>query len=327
MIESAQQPAVRFTVFTPTYNRASTMHRVYESLQKQTFRSFEWLIVDDGSTDDTEGLVSAWQKTAAFPIRYVTQPNQGKHIAFNRGVAEARGELFLTLDSDDACVPSALERFNSYWDTIPEGEKDRYSAVTCLCVDENGRLVGDRFPRDVTDSDSLEIRYRYHVRGEKWGFHRTAVLRQYPFPNKPHYIPESLVWTRIARRYKTRFVNEPLRVYFNDQPSLSTEKAWRMARGVRLLHLTALNEEVDYFRYAPVQFLRSAVHYVRFSRHAGVGLREQFADLNNALARALWVLALPLGLAVYLRDEKAQPRSAARTDKTRSTGPAFERRT
>lgn len=156
-----------FTVFTPTYNRAHTLHRVYESLALQTLRNFEWLIVDDGSTDNTKELVDKWQNQAGSPIRYIRQDRQGKHVAFNRGVREAYGELFLTLDSDDACVPGALERFKYHWDAIPADKRRAFSAVTVLCKDHHGKPVGTRFPCDPTDSDSLEIRYKYKVKSEK----------------------------------------------------------------------------------------------------------------------------------------------------------------
>src|SRR6266705_680676 len=146
-----------FTVFTPTYNHAYTLHRVYESLCVQTYRNFEWLVVDDGSSDDTRKLIDTWEQQARFPLRYIYQPNQGKHVAFNRGVREARGELFLCLDSDDGCVPKALERLKYHWDQIPFSQRHRFSAVTALCIDELGGLHGSRFPQDITDSDSLEI--------------------------------------------------------------------------------------------------------------------------------------------------------------------------
>src|SRR5260221_4826788 len=146
-----------FTVFTPTFNRCSTLNRAYETLRLQTFRDFEWLIVDDGSTDGTRELVEKWRAISEFPIRYIYQENQGKPTAFNHGVREAQGELFLTLDSDDACVPQALERFKYHWDGISLAEKDKFSAVTVLCKDQDGRLVGEKFPRDVLDSDSIEL--------------------------------------------------------------------------------------------------------------------------------------------------------------------------
>ena len=112
MINQTKSPY--FTVFTPTFNRAYTLQGVYESLAMQTFRDFEWIIVDDGSTDNTENLISEWKKEANFVIRYYYQTNQGKHIASNKGVKEAQGELFLFLDSDDRCVPQTLEVFKKY---------------------------------------------------------------------------------------------------------------------------------------------------------------------------------------------------------------------
>ena len=141
-----QQMRHVFTVFTATFNRARVLHRVYDSLRAQTFRDFEWLVVDDGSTDGTGALVAAWRAEADFPIRYRYQENRGKHVACNRAVAEARGRFFLTLDSDDACVPQALARLNRHWEEIPEREQPGFSAVTVLCMDVAGRIVGDRFP-------------------------------------------------------------------------------------------------------------------------------------------------------------------------------------
>lgn len=295
----------KFTVFTPTYNRAHTLLRVYESLKAQTYRDFEWLIVDDGSTDNTHGLVERWRKEAEFPIRYFYQDNSGKHVAFNRGVREARGELFLSMDSDDACVAEALERFKYHWDTIPKDQKEKFTGVTCLCRDQGGRIVGTRFPLDPTDSDSLEIRYRFKVKGEKWGFHRTDVLRQFPFLQgiRRTYIPEGLVWSKIAREYKTRFVNEALRIYWIGQPSMvHHQKPTKNAAGRRIYHLSVLNEELDWFRFAPLSFVRSAINYSRFSFHLGVAVGEQLNALNTLLARALWSIALPCGFVVYLRD-------------------------
>jgi len=295
-----------FTVFTPTYNRAHTLHRVRDSLVLQTYRNFEWLIVDDGSTDDTEMLVRQWSAHSDFAIRYVKQPNRGKHVAFNRGVREARGELFLPLDSDDACVPNALERFVHHWNDIPAERRSAFSAVTALCMDEHGKVVGRRFPRDVTDSDSLEMRYRFKITCEKWGFHRTDVLRQYPFPEdiRARWVPEAVVWSRIARQYKTRFVNELLRIYIADQPSLMRcDTPATDAAATRFAQLMILNHELDFFWYQPLGFWITAARYARLSRHARTPLLEQVRDLTSPLARFLWLLGLAPGRALYYRDE------------------------
>lgn len=301
----------KFTVFTPTFNRARTLGHVYESLKAQTFHNFEWLIVDDGSTDNTRELLAQWRQKSDFPIRYVYQENSGKHVAFNLAAREAQGELFLVLDSDDTCVPEALARFKFHWDSIPDYQREEFSGVTALCADQHGKVVGDEFPQDVTDSDSLEITYRFKVRGEKWGFLRTEVLRRYPFPvleKQCPYVPEGVIWAAIARRYKTRFVNEVLRIYWSDgSPASDQLTRWQLSRrayGHLLWDLSVMNEQIDWFRYAPLQFMRSAAGYVRYSYHTGVGVFRQVKQLNNLLAKALWLMMWPVGLLIYLADRR-----------------------
>lgn len=298
-----------FTVFTPTYNRAGTLPRVYESLKAQTFHDFEWLIVDDGSIDNTCEIVGRWQAEADFPIRYIYQVNQGKPTAFNRGVQEAAGQLFLTLDSDDSCLPQALERLRYYWDSIPENEKPQFSAVTALCKNQHGEIEGDKFARDVLDSDSVEMFMKYRPRGEKWGFQRTDVLRQYPFPVTPgaNFVPESVVWLALSRRYKTRFVNEALRIYHirdGAQDHLSSLNA-KVLWGRAFFYRQVLNDFVDWALKAPISFLRCAVNFSRYSFGLGKGPLSQFRELNNARARALLGGSLPVGYLMYLRDRKA----------------------
>src|SRR5579884_1059571 len=135
--------ALRFTVLTATYNRAYCLPRVYQSLCAQTFRDFEWVIVDDGSTDGTKELVASW-KSSFFPIRYFWKPNAGKHTAINLGVLQAKGELTLILDSDDPCIPTALERFDFHWRQIPNPEK--FANLSCLCARPDGSIVGKPYP-------------------------------------------------------------------------------------------------------------------------------------------------------------------------------------
>ena len=304
-------PTYTFTVFTPTYNRAHTLHRVHDSLVVQTDRDFEWLIVDDGSTDGTEALVRDWQRQASFPIRYLTQPHAGKHVAVNLGVREARGELFLTVDSDDALVPHALERYRHHWQSIPESIRGRFSAVTALVADENGRLIGSRFPHDPTDASALEIRFRYKVTGDKAGFQRTALLRETPLPEVPGYsglVPESLVWNAIARRYKERFVNEVLKVAWLGDPGdrLSNPAAdpARIAPGVLLGYEQLLGEDIRWARYAPIEFLVEAARYSRMAFHAGRSVRAQWRAVHSDTGRILWLAALPIGWTVYALERR-----------------------
>src|SRR5579863_3361604 len=298
-----------FTVFTPTYNRADTLPRVYESLKAQTFRDFEWLIVDDGSTDDTREIVAKWQAEADFPIRYIYQPNQGKPTATNRGVREAAGELFLTLDSDDSCMPQALERLKFHWDSIPESQRPQFSAVTALCKNQHGEIEGDKFARDILDSDSVEMFMRYRPRGEKWGFQRTDVMREFPFPIMPgtNFVPESVVWLALSRRYKTRFVNEALRVYNirdgaeDHLSSLNAKVVW----GRAFFYRQVLNDFVDWLLRAPVSLFRCAINFSRYSFGLGKGPFSQFKELRNVRAKALVGSSMPVGFLMYLRDRRA----------------------
>jgi glycosyltransferase involved in cell wall biosynthesis len=301
-----------FTVFTPTYNRASVLYRPYRALCAQTFRDFEWLIVDDGSTDGTQMLVDEWRHQAQVKIRYEYQPNQGKHAACNRAVDLADGEFFLPLDSDDACVPTALERLKHYWDSIPPGIRAEFSGVCALCVDQYGKIVGDRFPCDVLDSNSLEVVFRYGIKGEKWGFHRTAIMRKFRFPiiENASFIPESLVWFATARQYKERYINEVLRVYWIE-PSGSTEQltarfdALKHSPGRHLYYKMLLNEYPDWVCRAPLQFSRIAANYIRMALHLGHGFRNQIADIHPWVSKALCMTALPVGIILYLSDKYA----------------------
>ncbi len=298
----------RFTVFTPTYNRVHTLPRVYESLKRQTFRNFEWLVVDDGSTDNTHELVENWQKENLFPIRYFWQENAHKKTAHNRGIQEAQGELFLPLDSDDEALPAALEILNRHWCAIPDLERGMFSAVTGLCVDTEGRIVGSRFPADVLDSDSLKIRYHYHVTGEKWGFQRTDILREFPFPSDiSGHVPEGVVWSAIARQYKARFVNQALRIYHTEDDSLSNSAvvvhgAAKNAEGHALSAREVLCNEFIWFFYNPKWFLKMAANYTRFHIHLQKTKPGKHWPLRGFVPCLLVALMYPFGRLLYWLD-------------------------
>lgn len=299
--------APMFTVLTPTFNRAHTLARVWDSLRAQTFDGFEWVVVDDGSTDGTADLVALWASEATFPIRYLRQDNSGKHVALNRGIDASEGELIVILDSDDGCVPAALERFAFHWRSIPQARRDRFYAVVCHCADPDGRRIGDPFPADVLDARGLDARYLWKTRGEKWGAVRADLLRARPFPDQPRrtYLPESIVWDRLGQAYLARFVNEALRIYHYEpgEGSLGTSgDPARHAWGSMLQHRIVVDEHLEYFRAAPLTFLAAAVHYVRFSRHAGIGGKEQRSALTRRGAKALWWVAAPAGWAAWAID-------------------------
>jgi glycosyltransferase involved in cell wall biosynthesis len=294
-----------FTVFTPTYNRAHTLHRVYCSLRRQTFKDFEWLIVDDGSTDDTYQLVSRWIREAPFDIRYLRQANSGKHVAINRGVEQARGELFVIADSDDSFLSAALERFNFHWNAIPRRIRHQFYAVACHCLDEQGHPVGKRFPFDPTDSNSEEMQFRYKIADEKWGVQRTDVLKQYPFPEiKTTCLPESYIWNRIAKKYKARFVNEYLRIYHQDAGNRIMQQSIMEMADRRFFYADSMNlSSSEWFKFDPVRFIKTGVQYVRLCFLSNDGLVDQWKRLCCTVAKCIWFISICPGFVLRMIDE------------------------
>lgn len=304
----------KFTVFTPTYNRAHTLPRVYESLRQQSFRSFEWLIVDDGSTDGTAELVARWQKDSSFDIRYYWQENGGKHTATNEALTRARGEWFASIDSDDELTPGALEALDEVWARVAAEDQPEIAGIWGLCVDETGQLVGDPFPDAPRPTSYSEMRHRFRVTGEKWSAHRLDILRRFPYPKADgNYVPEALIYMMIDNRYRSIFVNEPIRVYWsaaprNDQMSV----VWRptiAARGHALWHGYVLSAQLRWFRFDPIWFFKSMVHYPRFSFHAGDGIVTQFRGVHGVVGKAMWLVGAPVGAMVYLRDRRSSRRT------------------
>jgi glycosyltransferase involved in cell wall biosynthesis len=296
-----------FTVFTATYNRRHTLLRLFESLDTQTLRDFEWLVVDDGSTDGTGELMRVLEQRASFPLRYYYQSNGGKHVASNLAVDLAAGELFATLDSDDALAPRALERLAGHWRAIPEDRRHGFSGVNCLCcTGKDGVVIGDAFPAGpgsdgVLDSDPISM-MRFRLAGDKWGFHRADIMRKFRFPEfaGETYIPDGLLWQRIGSQYRIRYVNEPLRVlYFDEQDCMSkrnVELRSRNPRGSQLLYL-------EQSRFAPTVGLKSRalINYIRFSLHGGLSI-----DLTPST-----VALFPAGVTMWLRDRRALKRGLA----------------
>jgi glycosyltransferase involved in cell wall biosynthesis len=280
---------------------------MYESLAAQTLRDFEWLVIDNESDDGTETLVESWVREATFPIRYFRQQNRGLQVSWRRALDEARGELFLLTRAADAIKPYTLERLLAVWLQIPEGERAGFSAVSGLAEDEHGNLIGTPFPRSPLDSDSLELLYRYKVKGDKFGFQRTDLLRRHPVPiveGYSGYMPDSLVWDAIARTYRTRYVNERLRIYFQDQTSsLSRPTNPRDNAIGGFLHAEAtLNDAIRWLPHAPYEFWRRAVKYAWAGFHTGRSAAEQWRRLTNRRARLLWLSAVVPGWLIYAAD-------------------------
>lgn len=201
------------TVFTPTYNRAYILGNLYHSLQRQTCMDFEWLIVDDGSADDTKALVASWQgEENPFPIRYVYQENGGKCRAINRGLKEADGRLFFTVDSDDYLTDDAIEKVIQWDGELPaDGHFCGYAGNMGTAP---GVTTNRLFPGDYLDGTALN---RYdRVDGERAFVFYTEIHRKYLYPEFPgeKFLTEAVTWDSMAHDgYKMRFYNDIIRIW------------------------------------------------------------------------------------------------------------------
>lgn len=198
------------TVFTPTYNRSYIIDELYKSLLSQTDKDFEWLVVDDGSSDDTENYFSKLTATETpFPVRYFKQKNGGKHRAINRGVNEAEGDLFFIVDSDDILAPAAIETVKKYVASL-NGNAE-FAGVAGLRAHRSAKIIGGNGDgKSYIDATNLE-RKKKNLLGDKAEVYFTEILRRYPFPefDNETFLTEEVVWNKIAYDgYKLRWFSE-----------------------------------------------------------------------------------------------------------------------
>ncbi len=186
------------TVFTPTYNRAYLLSNLYNSLIKQSNKNFEWIIIDDGSTDDTEELISKYIKEKKINIIYKKVDNGGKHRAINKGIKIANGKVFAIVDSDDQLTFNAIEKLYEWFSNLKEDKK--YCGVAGNKGYRNGKIIGSTFSGNVISCSAIE-RNKYNIKGDKFEVYYTNVLKKYPFPEfeGEKFLSEIIVWTRMAK--------------------------------------------------------------------------------------------------------------------------------
>lgn len=196
------------TIFTATYNRAHLLPKLYQSLLLQSVKDFEWVIVDDGSNDDTTSVVSNFINDKKLAIRYFKKTNGGKHTAFNEGVKNSNREYFFNVDSDDILPYDAIQKV---YDTILI-QKEQFPDLAGVAFRKaymDGKLVGTFIPNSRLVANNISIRYEYQVMGDLAEIFKTSILKQYPFPeNVERFCPEILVWNRIALKHDLLFTND-----------------------------------------------------------------------------------------------------------------------
>jgi len=252
----------QFSIITPAFNRAKYLPRIYNCLCQQGDADFEWIIVDDGSTDETKQIISSFKKT--FELKYAYQENAGKPTAMNHGLQMADSYISISLDSDDILYPHVLKNVWNCFDTKTGRFEQDCVCIAGLCQYERGNIVGKKFPSDNFISDHIRCIKNRNIIGDKCLFYVTEILRRHPYPilkGEKHIAP-GIVHTRIALQHKTMYVNQ---VFIEKQflhDGLSAKNYWVLnPQGAELYY----NEtSVPPFRFS-LQ-IRHSGEYIFFAR-------------------------------------------------------------
>ena len=278
------------TIFTPTYNRAYVLGKCYESLKRQTVKDFIWLIVDDGSSDNTKELVSSWIEEKILEIKYIYQENQGMHGAHNTAYENIDTELNVCIDSDDYMTDDAIEKIVDKWNTY---KNEKYSGIVALDIYNNGEIIGKKLPNQK--SIKLCDYYSNGGKGDKKLIYRTEVINKYPqYPvfEGEKYVSLGYKYLLIDQDYDLLIMNEPVCVveYMEDGSSrnmynqyLKNPKGFAFLRKVHMKYDKSLKRK----------FI-TCVHYVSSSF-----ICKDKTFLKESPSKIMSGIAIPFGFVFY----------------------------
>ncbi|RCW42733.1 glycosyl transferase family 2 [Paenibacillus prosopidis] len=281
------------TVFTPAYNRAYTLHLCYESLKRQRCKDFIWLIIDDGSTDNTRELVAEWIEENLFPIRYHYQENKGMHGAHNTAYELIETDLNVCIDSDDYMADDAVEKITAFW--RKEGSS-RYAGIVGLDAAPSGEVIGTLMPDHLKSSTLTDLYAKHKVKGDKKLVYRSELTRKFPpypiFPGEK-YCPLSYKYILIDQEYSLLILNEVLCFveYMPDGSSMNIIKQYKKnPRGFSFFRKIAMTYATSY-----KERFREAIHYVSSSM-----MIKNSRFLLESPCKWTTFIATPFGFILYL---------------------------
>lgn len=285
------------TIFTATYNRANRLAQAFESLKNQTIQNFEWVIVDDGSTDDTENVVANFE-TTTFEILYVKQENKGKHFAINKGVSLAKGEVFFILDSDDFLPSTSIQLVVNKFEIIKNNAKIVGVAGRKSYFDN--RIVGSTIPFNDTISNAIDIRFKHKIDGDLTEVYYTKVLKEFPFPEieNEKFCPEALLWNRIAQKYNLLYFNQSI---YNCEylPDGLTSKIVKIRMNSPIGSMICYSELASY-KIPILQKIKAISNFWRFAFCSKMPFFEKMKKVNFLFS----IIGFPLGLLFHFNDLK-----------------------
>lgn len=281
------------TVFTPTYNRGYIIGKLYESLCAQTCDDFIWLIVDDGSTDNTAELIRGFKNEGRLDIRYLRQRNSGKAIAHNTGVEACNTELFFCVDSDDTVPPDAVASILRLWER--RRDDPNIAGIIAMRGSDTTTPLGTAFPDGLETTTMWDLYYKLHHRGDTALIYRTGILRDYPFWVAPgeKFMAETYVYHQIDQRYHLAVLDKIVWItkYLPDGYTYSVRKVTRESP---VSYMTLKRMYVDYADSFSLKLENAALCLV--GAHFAGRFREAFKGLPG---HALALLATPMAWVLW----------------------------
>lgn len=204
------------TIVTPVYNREDTILRAMRSIENQSYKNIEYIVVDDGSTDNVASIVLDFMQKTWIPMMFIRKENGGVHTARNIAIKYARGEMYYCNDSDDESLPDSIERLVMIWEHIPDRKREEYFEIKARCKNQNEEEVGPRFPEGINDWKWEDIkRYYESINAENVGFRVMSILKKNPWPEPEDvtFVGEDFLWKKLRKEYKTYLSNEIVQIY------------------------------------------------------------------------------------------------------------------
>lgn len=292
---------VSITIFTPTYNRGYILNKCYESLKRQSYKNFEWIIYDDGSKDNTEKIVQEFIKEDIIDIKYFYSENCGKHIAINKGTNLAKGELFFIVDSDDYLTDTALELVINAWNSIDNSIKNEFVGVAGrrhLVNKDNNKF---NFSEKYYDADTIRFNLIDNNIQDKAEVYVTDILRRYKFPEfkDENFMTEAVVWYKIAEDgYKIRWFNDDIYICEYLEDGLTANFYSRRVKSIKSTcysynQLSSFNLPLKYK-------IRYKINYFRYGFNKYT-IYELYKNLDK---KQFFIFSTILGYLLYMKDKK-----------------------
>ena len=280
------------TVFTPSYNRAYTLHKCYESLLRQTSKDFTWLIIDDGSSDNTKELVDSWINENKIEINYIYQENQGMHGAHNTAYKNIKTELNVCIDSDDYMPDDAVKKIISFWN---KNKRSDLAGIMALDAYTDGKVIGDKFPNELKESTYFDIYNKYGLKGDKKLIYRSELTIQYPYPifEGEKYVSLAYKYAKLDSKYKLALMNEVVCnvEYMEDGSSLNMLKQYRRnPKGFAFIRIDNMKNPNASLKFK----FKECIHYVSSSF-----ISKNKNYLRETPCKILTILAIPVGYVLY----------------------------